>query len=275
MFVSRNVCGAVADLLDQGFTEAQIAWRLGVAPTTVSYHRARLLARPHAPERQRTASTGSRFRRVETRRPVGELLNEGLSRSEAARRLGLSKATISYHARRLGAPVDERCARRYDWAAVQQYYDLGHSVRECRAAFGFTSQTWHAAVQRGSVIPRPHPMPIEQLLAEGCPRNRQHIKRRLISAGLRTDRCEGCGLQHWRGMRVSTALHHINGDRHDNRLANLQLLCPNCHSQTSTFSGRNREPRPDGVIARPNGAERPAWRCPRHPLGPVLVSRGG
>lgn len=186
-----------------GFTEAQIAWRLGVAPTTVSYHRARLLARPHAPERQRTASTGSRFRRVETRRLVGELLNEGLSRSEAARRLGLSKATISYHARRLGAPVDERCARRYDWAAVQQYYDLGHSVRECRAAFGFTSQTWHAAVQRGSVIPRPHPMPIEQLLAEGCPRNRQHIKRRLISAGLRTDRCEGCGLQHWRGMRVS------------------------------------------------------------------------
>jgi 5-methylcytosine-specific restriction endonuclease McrA len=35
------------------------------------------------------------------------------------------------------------------------------------------------------------------------------------------------------------ALHHINGDRLDNRLENLQLLCPNCHSQTSTYSGRN------------------------------------
>jgi 5-methylcytosine-specific restriction endonuclease McrA len=35
------------------------------------------------------------------------------------------------------------------------------------------------------------------------------------------------------------ALHHINGDRLDNRLENLELLCPNCHSQTETFAGRN------------------------------------
>ncbi len=35
------------------------------------------------------------------------------------------------------------------------------------------------------------------------------------------------------------ALHHINGEGTDNRLENLQLLCPNCHSQTPNFSGRN------------------------------------
>jgi hypothetical protein len=35
------------------------------------------------------------------------------------------------------------------------------------------------------------------------------------------------------------ALHHINGDRFDNRVENLELLCPNCHSQTDTFGGRN------------------------------------
>jgi 5-methylcytosine-specific restriction endonuclease McrA len=40
------------------------------------------------------------------------------------------------------------------------------------------------------------------------------------------------------------ALHHINGDRLDNRLENLELLCPNCHSQTDTYSGRNGHRRP-------------------------------
>jgi len=36
------------------------------------------------------------------------------------------------------------------------------------------------------------------------------------------------------------ALHHVNGDGRDNRLENLVMLCPNCHSQTENFSGRGR-----------------------------------
>jgi 5-methylcytosine-specific restriction endonuclease McrA len=36
------------------------------------------------------------------------------------------------------------------------------------------------------------------------------------------------------------ALHHVNGDGLDNRIENLVMLCPNCHSQTDNFSGRGR-----------------------------------
>lgn len=50
--------------------------------------------------------------------------------------------------------------------------------------------------------------------------------------------CEGCGLTTWRDRPLSLALHHINGEGSDNRLENLSLLCPNCHSQTENFSGR-------------------------------------
>jgi 5-methylcytosine-specific restriction endonuclease McrA len=42
-----------------------------------------------------------------------------------------------------------------------------------------------------------------------------------------------------RTRKTVEMLHHVNGDGRDNRLENLQLLCPNCHSQTDNFAGRN------------------------------------
>ena len=64
------------------------------------------------------------------------------------------------------------------------------------------------------------------------------MKGRLLEAGLKQDRCEECGLTEWRGRPLSLALHHANGDGLDNRLENLVLLCPNCHSQTPNFSAK-------------------------------------
>jgi hypothetical protein len=68
--------------------------------------------------------------------------------------------------------------------------------------------------------------------------SRGHLKRRLLEEGLKSNRCETCGLTEWRGAPLSMALHHLNGDGLDNRLENLVLLCPNCHAQTPNFSGR-------------------------------------
>lgn len=178
---------------------------------------------------------------VETRAAVSFLLRRGMSRGAIARELGISKSTVSYHARRLGEPVDERGARRYDWDAVQSYYDEGHSVRDCVARFGFSRQTWHAAVQRGAIVPRVHPMPMERLLVANTYRSRHNVKLRLLAEGLKENRCEECGTAEWLGRPLSMALHHVNGDGRDNRLSNLQLLCPNCHSQTDNFSGRGRK----------------------------------
>jgi hypothetical protein len=73
----------------------------------------------------------------------------------------------------------------------------------------------------------------------GPRRNRNHLKRRLFDAGIKTRCCESCGLAEWRGLAIPLSLHHVNGDRHDNRLGNLQILCPNCHGLTDTWAGRN------------------------------------
>lgn len=182
-----------------------------------------------------------------------KLYEHGRTLAEIARELGLSKPTISYHARHLGIPKQERCNRRYDWAEVQRYYDGGHSITECQRHFGFARTTFWDAVNRGAVVTRPQAMPLDELLVVGGVRHRGHVKRRLIGAGLKENRCEECGIDEWRGRPLSLALHHVNGDGKDNRLENLLLLCPNCHSQTDNFAGRNVKrvrPRdlPEGAI---------------------------
>lgn len=53
-------------------------------------------------------------------------------------------------------------------------------------------------------------------------------------------KCSKCGNSHWMGIKLSLELDHIDGIRgHDNR-ANLEALCPNCHSITPTWRGRNK-----------------------------------
>jgi DNA-binding CsgD family transcriptional regulator len=223
-------------MLQRGASRKDIALALGIARNTVDYHVARLdesepVGQPPIPDLRKKA------RQPTTREHVAELLAEGVGRLEIARRLGITKSTVSYHARRLGEPIDERCARRYDWAEIQRFYDEGHSITECQIAFGFARETWNSARNRGDVVARPHAMPLEELLAGE--RNRSHLKKRLLALGLKRNLCESCGLVEWRGRPLTLALHHVNGLRNDNRLENLQLLCPNCHSQTENFSGRN------------------------------------
>jgi hypothetical protein len=166
------------------------------------------------------------------------LLEEGCSQNEVARRLGLAKSTVAYHARNLGREPDERCNRRYDWQEVQRFYDAGHTLAECRNRFGFSTETWYSARKRGDIVSRPQGMPIDTLCAG--PRSRKHLKLRLIAAGLLENVCAECGMDTWRGAALSLCLHHVNGDGKDNRLENLMLLCPNCHSQTENFAGRTR-----------------------------------
>lgn len=102
------------------------------------------------------------------------------------------------------------------------------------------NRTFTDAVRRGAITTRPQAMPIADLLVAGPRRNRCHVKTRLLRSGLKEPRCEVCGLTEWRRQELPLELHHVNGDGRDNRLENLQLLCPNCHSLTENWGGRGK-----------------------------------
>ena len=181
-----------------------------------------------------------------TRQAVAELLAKGFTQAVIAQRLGVSRATVSHHARELGVARRAECARRYDWSAVQRYYDEGHSIAECRRRFGMANRTFTDAVRRGAVVTRPHGMAMTELLVAGPARNRWHLKTRLLNSGLKAACCEECGIDRWRERPIALELHHVNGDGRDNRLENLRLLCPNCHSQTDNWGGRGKGRRLEG-----------------------------
>lgn len=82
--------------------------------------------------------------------------------------------------------------------------------------------------------------PIETFLVENCLCSRTNLKRRLVKEGLLKYECCECGISNWRGNKISLQLHHLNGISNDNRIENLCLICPNCHSQTGNFTGKNK-----------------------------------
>lgn len=66
------------------------------------------------------------------------------------------------------------------------------------------------------------------------------LKGLLFEYGLKERICEKCLLKNWLQFPIPLELHHINGNHHDNKLENLQILCSNCHSLEPTFTGGNK-----------------------------------
>src|SRR3990167_4051021 len=80
---------------------------------------------------------------------------------------------------------------------------------------------------------------LTEILVKDSQYSTKHLKQRLITAGLIKYSCAICGLSEWQNKTLVLQLDHENGDNKDNTLTNLRLLCPNCHSQTPTYCGRN------------------------------------
>lgn len=83
---------------------------------------------------------------------------------------------------------------------------------------------------------------LEDIFAGKHPNYRSSVLlKRLVKEGYKEYKCERCGITHWQGQPITLQLHHKDGNHYNNALENLEILCPNCHSQTDGYVGRKKE----------------------------------
>ena len=129
-------------------------------------------------------------------------------------------------------------------------FKLGYSVKGNSWGFAKVKQRMSDLNLDGSIFKGKSPVTkygtlhkvnASDILKPNCKHARSVLRRYVIKNNLIPYRCAICGCVEWQGRTLSLELDHINGINNDNRIENLRFLCPNCHSQTTTYGSRNQQ----------------------------------
>jgi 5-methylcytosine-specific restriction endonuclease McrA len=146
-----------------------------------------------------------------TEQELRHAISSSFSKCEALRKLGIAAQGGNYR-------VINKAIKVYS-------IDISH----------FKGQAWNKGRSFG---PK---RPLSDYLSNSYPIQSHKLRLRLIEEGLKPIKCESCKSTKWLGKPVPLELDHIDGNHENNCLENLRLLCPNCHSMTSTFRGKNKK----------------------------------
>lgn len=82
---------------------------------------------------------------------------------------------------------------------------------------------------------------LEDILSNKIPCQSNRLKWKLIDKGYKERRCEKCGITEWLENPIPLELHHKDGDKNNNNLDNIEILCPNCHAFTDNYRWKGRK----------------------------------
>jgi len=80
----------------------------------------------------------------------------------------------------------------------------------------------------------------KEYLENKYPISSHKLRKRLLKENYFEHLCQQCGLSEWNKKTIPLELHHIDGNKMNNNLSNLTIICPNCHSQSDNFRGKNK-----------------------------------
>ncbi|MFG2945502.1 HNH endonuclease signature motif containing protein [Streptomyces adustus] len=203
-----------------------------------------------------------------TRERLEEAAREARTLSEALERLGVepggpTRGYLRERMRKLGVDTSHferegvRWTREVLQAAVSASTNMcqvlrrlglevvgGHHTHISRRirAYGIDTSHFQVPTRRGKPRrPRtPEGLLVEQPEADARRIPSDRLKWAMKASGM-PERCALCGIEaRWQGHTLPLEVDHIDGNWRDNRIGNLRLLCPNCHSTTDSFRGRGK-----------------------------------
>lgn len=133
------------------------------------------------------------------------IINESISIGEVISKLGFNKSGSTYKL------INDFIA--------EKKIDIRH----------FLGQTW----SNGKILL--HGRQIEDYLSNEIKIGSNRLKKYLLELNIKEYKCESCGLCKWMDRNIPLELHHIDGNKENNNLNNLQILCPNCHAFTHNY----------------------------------------
>lgn len=205
--------------------------------------------------------SGSRYGRDIQRDTLAALCDQGLTQRAIASRLGVSHSTVRYWLTRYGLRTHGRQPPRpWDPEEFAVACAASLSVAEVLDRLGVSKYSGnyrraaHLAEQFGVVLPRArrgawHSRAAKPMLTDEqvrarfrrteTPQDSASMKWWMTSRLGVPSECVACGIgPEWNGRPLTLELDRIDGDRLNNELLNLRLLCPNCHAQTETSNRR-------------------------------------
>lgn len=198
---------------------------------------------------------------IERRDEILRLRSEGMSYGEITKKLNCNKSTVAFYCsgRYLLRKVDEEKER-----AKKEYEEIVcNLVKECQNISQVCKSLGKRATNNNYLFiekiiekynldishfcvdysNKKHHKPYtkEEIFCENSPMSTSKARDATIKFGVKEWRCERCRRTDWEGEKIPLQIHHINGDNRDNRIENIQLLCPNCHTLTDTYCGKKKK----------------------------------